>query len=175
MRRVLTTLVLLATTHAAAVDVHLRAETKEVEQAILVALKSLETADITYTLKTDSGPLFRLGSGVPFNPDVASRTLTVNGATIIEINPNGPIPIADVYRQEVAQAIGLPRDAKPQDVKASFGGADLNADGKVDLTDLAILAKNFGRSGTGIPGDLNRDGKVNDADVELFRKEYALP
>ncbi|WP_027481921.1 dockerin type I domain-containing protein [Deinococcus pimensis] len=160
---------------AGAVDVNARPATKEVEDALRAALKTFETTGITFDLKTDSGPIFRVGTAPAFGPDVASRSLTRGADRIVELNPNSLIPLADVYRREAAKLLGLPENASAGDVRNRYGGADFNGDGKVDLTDFAILSANYGKSGAGLRGDLNRDGKVDDADLRLFANFYTLP
>ena len=42
----------------------------------------------------------------------------------------------------------------------------------IDLTDLALLMENFGKTGR---GDLNGDRQVDDTDLRLFAEQYALP
>ena len=175
MKRAALVLLAALATAAHAVDVRLRGATPEVETAIRTALKTFETEGITFELKTDGGPTFRLGSSVPFGPDVASRSLTRGAEQIIEINPQSPVPLAHVYRREVARVLGLTASATPQDVRARYGGADLNGDGRVDLADFAILSANYGQSRAGLRGDLNRDGKVDAEDVRIFSTFYQLP
>ncbi|WP_370637983.1 hypothetical protein [Deinococcus sp. 14RED07] len=46
----------------------------------------------------------------------------------------------------------------------------MNGDGRIDLTDLAILMNNYGKSTT--TGDLNQDRRVDDADLRLFSEQY---
>lgn len=175
MRRALALLVAALAVTAGGVDVKMRGATPEVEAALRAALKTFDTTGITFDLKTDGGPTFRVGSSIPFGPDVASRSVTRGSEQIVEINPQSPVPLADVYRREVARVLGLGSGATPEEVRARYGGADFNADGRVDLADFAILSANYGKSGAGLRGDLNRDGKVDAADVRLFSTFYPLP
>lgn len=48
-------------------------------------------------------------------------------------------------------------------------GADINGDGKVDITDLSILAAHYGQSGqTPATGDINGDGSVGIGDLSIL-------
>ena len=160
---------------AGAVDVRLRPATPEVKTALEAALKALGTGDVSFRLLSDSGPKIQLGGAPAFNPDEASRTVTRAGERVIEINPKGPVSVAQTVRGELEAQLGLPPGAGAKDVRARYGGADLNADGKIDLSDFAILADSYGKAGSGLRGDLNGDGKVDGADLKIFAKFYVLP
>ncbi len=160
---------------AGAVDVRLRPATPEVKAALVQALGALSTGDVSFRLLTDSGPKIQLGGAPTFNPDEASRTVTRGGEQVIEINPKGPVSVAQAVRGEVEAQLGLPAGAAPKDVRARYGGADLNGDGKIDLSDFAVLADSYGKTGSGVRGDLNGDGKVDGADLKIFAKFYSLP
>lgn len=113
-------------------------------------------------------------SGVAFNPDVSSRTLTGLGGKRVEFNPQGPLSLKEAVETEVQKELGLSA-LTPEAAQLRFSGADLNGDGKIDTDDLAILMGNFGQSGSNLRGDLNGDGRVDDLDVELFSAQYRLP
>ncbi len=49
-------------------------------------------------------------------------------------------------------------------------GADLNGSGRVDIFDLSILLRNWGRSGQ---GDLNGDGKVDIFDLSILLRSWS--
>ena len=49
--------------------------------------------------------------------------------------------------------------------------AESQRDGTIDLTDLALLMNNYGKTGA-LAGDLNGDRRVDDADVRLFSAQY---
>lgn len=49
---------------------------------------------------------------------------------------------------------------------------DANADGTVDLSDLALLASRYGQSGTWSTGDFNDDGLVDLSDLALLAANY---
>jgi len=163
----------------------------EAEKALREALKAFEGGGLSFVLRSQgvTTPLYTLstvGGGVPFNPDSGSRTLIrKTGVREIQVNAaSRALPLADVWRSEAARLLGLeepiflsgPRPATEADRKALksrfFTGADLNGDGKIDLSDLGILAGNFGKVGPGLRGDLNGDGKVDAADVKLFEELY---
>lgn len=162
-------------TLAGAVDVRVRPGTPQIEAALRSALQGLGTGDVTFTLVPNAGPTFRVGSAPAFNPDVASRTLVRGNERVVEFNPRGPIPLDGAVRREVLKVLGLPENASARDVRARYGGADLNGDGRIDLADFAILTANYGRTGAGLPGDLNGDGRVDGADLQVFARFNNLP
>ena len=51
---------------------------------------------------------------------------------------------------------------------------DANADGKVDFTDLLILAQNYGKTGGAAwaNGDFNNDQKVDFSDLLILAQNY---
>ena len=162
--------------------------TGDAEKALREALKSFEGGGLSFILRSQgvTTPLFTLGGGVPFNPDSGSRTLIRKGGVReIQVNAAGrALPLPDVWRSEAARLLGLeepiflggPRPATDADRKALksrfFTGADLNGDGKIDLSDLGILASNYGKVSPGQRGDLNGDGKVDASDIKLFEELY---
>ncbi len=167
--------------------------TGEAEKALREALKAFEGGGLTLTLRSQgvTTPLYTLlggtgGSGIPVNPDSGSRTLIRKGGVReIQVNAAGKtIGLSDVWRSEAARLLGLeepiflsgPRPVSEVDRKALkarfFTGADLNGDGKIDLTDLGILAGSYGKVSPGQRGDLNADGKVDATDIKLFEELY---
>lgn len=157
-----------------AASVKLRPQGAELTQAVQAALAALSTPENPVTLDTTGGPILTLGgtgaSAVPFNPDVAARSLTVGGERRIEFNPQGPLPLADALRAELTRELGL-KDWTPAAARARLSGADLNGDGVIDLTDLALLMNSYGKPGATV-GDLNQDRRVDDADLRLFGALY---
>ena len=170
----------LALGSSQAVTVKLRPQGEELTRAVQAALGSISTKDFPITLDMQTGTTLTVGgvgaSSAPFNPDVIARVVLVGGERRIEFNPQGPLPLTEAVKKELAQELRL-TDWTPEAAAIGLGGADLNKDGKVDLTDLALLMANFGqvvKSGSSsiIVGDLNGDGRVNDADVRLFGVQY---
>lgn len=51
---------------------------------------------------------------------------------------------------------------------------DIDGDGHVTLTDLAILLTNFGRTGTGLQGDIDHDGDVDLTDLATLLTNFGL-
>ena len=49
---------------------------------------------------------------------------------------------------------------------------DVDGDGVVDLTDLAVLLSNFDQSGAGVPGDLDGSGTVDLTDLALLLSAF---
>lgn len=158
---------------AAAADLTLRPQGPELTRAVQQAVAELSAPGLSLRLVTTGGPLLILGSdsGVPFNPDVAVRTAGRGGEKRIEINPQGPLALNAAVRQALAQEFEL-EAWTPEAARLRFSGADLSADGAVDLTDLALLMNNLGGSGR---GDLNGDRQIDDADLKLFAEGYRLP
>ena len=181
----LSTLALLGVARAA--DVPALAQ-GEADKALRAALKAFEGGGLTLNLRSEgvTSPLYTLGGGVPFNPDSGSRTLIRRGGLReIQVNATGKaLPLQSVWLSEAARLLGLEepifvngaRAVTEEDRKALkarfFTGADLNGDGKIDLSDLGILAGSYGKVAPGQRGDLNADGKVDAVDVKLFQELY---
>lgn len=170
MRRVAGLALALLAGAAGAASVKLRPQGADLTRAVEAALAAISTPENPVTLDTSGGPVLTLGGTVPFNPDVAARTLTVGGERRIEFNPQGPLPLAEVLRAELTRELGL-GEWTPAAARVRLSGADLNGDGTIDLTDLALLMNNYGKTGA-LAGDLNADRKVDDADVRLFSAQY---
>lgn len=49
---------------------------------------------------------------------------------------------------------------------------DVNGDGKVDISDLILVGRNFGKYGEDIEGDVNGDGVVDISDLVLVGKHF---
>ena len=49
---------------------------------------------------------------------------------------------------------------------------DVNSDGKVDISDLVLAARNLGERGENIEGDVNGDGEVNISDLALVAEHF---
>lgn len=159
---------------ADAVGLKLRPQGEAMRQATLAALAALSTREVPFTLDESSGPTLTLGgvgvSAAPFNPDVSARVVVVGGERRLEFNPQGPVALADAVRRQLQEEFKLTAWT-PEAAQKRFGGADLNGDGAVDLSDLAILMENYGKASPQ-SGDLNQDRKVDDADLRLFSAQY---
>lgn len=155
---------------ASAATIKFRPQGDDLLRLVQAAVAALNTKELPVTLDTTSGPLLTLGGAAPFNPDVAARVVVVGSERRIEFNPQGPLPLADAVRAELTRELGLsawtPAAARPR-----LSGADLNGDGKIDLSDLALLMNSYGKTGVTV-GDLNQDRKVDDADLTLFSSQY---
>ncbi|MFN8510219.1 MAG: hypothetical protein U0Z75_06615 [Deinococcaceae bacterium] len=178
---------------AQAVDLYAKADGPAFT-ALVSALKSFEHSGITFNVKSEGAavatlvPTYQVGALPPFNPDAGSRTLVrKNGERTVQVNPTPKgFVVVDVWRSEAARLLGLDEgmylkgtrtitEADRTQIKARYGSSgDLNSDGNVDLSDLAILAANYGKTGLGTRGDLNADGRVDAADVTLFSQLYTF-
>ncbi|OLV17413.1 hypothetical protein [Deinococcus marmoris] len=158
---------------ASAASVKLQPQGDSLTRAVQAALSAISTKELPVTLDSSSGTILTLGgagtSAALFNPDVAARVVTVGGARRIEFNPAGPLPLLDAVKQELARELGF-KDWTAEAARTRLSGADLNGDGRIDLTDLAILMENYGKSSS--VGDLNQDRKVDDADLRIFSAQY---
>ncbi|MFT2719155.1 hypothetical protein ACMT4L_04050 [Deinococcus sp. A31D244] len=158
---------------AGAASVKLRPQGEALTKAVQAALAAISTPELPVTLDTSGGPLLTLGgsgaSAAPFNPDVAARLFVSGTDRRIEFNPRGPLSLQEAVQAELARELGLSAWT-PAAARTGLSGADLNGDGQIDLTDLAILMNNYGKSGT--TGDLNQDRRVDDADLRLFSQQY---
>ena len=158
-------------------SIPLRPSGEALRGEVAAALAALSSPDFPVTLDESAqgaGAVMVLGGSAPFNPDESSRTLSVGGVTRIEFNPKGPQPLSGAVRAEISKLLGL-KAFTPQAARRKLSGADVNGDGKVDLTDLALLMGNYGKTGSGLDGDLNRDGRVDESDLKLFSDEYRIP
>lgn len=156
---------------AGAVSVKLRPQGEELTKAVQAALAALAGPDFPVTLDTSGGPILTLGGAAPFSPDVAARSFGLGTERRIEFNPRGPLNLQDALRAELTREWKL-TNWTTASARARLSGADLNGDGKIDLTDLALLMNNYGKT-TSI-GDLDGNGKVDDADLRLFSAQYRL-
>ncbi|MDV6373387.1 hypothetical protein [Deinococcus arenicola] len=157
---------------ADAATVKLQPQGDPLTRAVNDALSAISTKELPVTLDSGSGTILTLGgasSSAAFNPDVAARVVTVVGGRRIEFNPAGPLPLLDAVKQELARELGF-RDWTAEAARTRLSGADLNGDGKIDLTDLALLMENYGKA-TSV-GDLNQDRKVDAADLRIFSAQY---
>ncbi|GBF05393.1 hypothetical protein DAERI_040153 [Deinococcus aerius] len=171
MRRALFLALALLAGGVQAASVKLRPQGAEMTKAVQDALAAISTKETPITLDSSGGPILTLGGGgAAFSPDVAARTLSFGGERRIEFNPQGPLPLAEAVRAELARELGL-KAWSAEAARARLSGADLNGDGVIDLTDLALLMNNYGKTGATV-GDLNQDRKVDDADVRLFAAQY---
>ncbi|MBB6096768.1 hypothetical protein HNR42_000180 [Deinobacterium chartae] len=187
MRRILL-LLALAASSAGAVELRASVDGQATQDALVRALTSFQVDDIQFQLRLEPNGNYRFqtGSTVLFNPDIGSRTLVRGNTREVMVNPESRLPLEAVWRAEAARLININQpllvegnrevsDADRQAVKDRYSGnPDLNGDGKVDITDLGILASNYGKSGTGLRGDLNFDGVVDGRDVAIFEKGYPL-
>ncbi|ACO45378.1 hypothetical protein DEDE109153_16550 [Deinococcus deserti] len=170
-RLMLLATLLCASAPANAATLKFRPQGAEMLRLLQAAVATLNTKDLPVTLDTASGPILTLGStSAPFNPDVAARVVVVGSDRRIEFNPQGPLPLADALRAELTRELGLTEWTSAA-ARTRLSGADLNGDGKIDLTDLALLMNNYGKTDTTV-GDLNQDRKVDDADLRLFSSQY---
>ncbi len=134
---------------------------------------------------------FRWGAGeLELNPDLATRTIIETDAsgkesTIVYVNPEAE-NLDSALLLETGIRLGLPLEPS-WDGKRNIGEADilllrqqyapngdLTADGKINIDDFEVFAKEYGKSATtgGIKGDFNGDGKVDNADFEILKNNY---
>lgn len=163
---------LMLASSVSAATVKLRPQGAELTRLVEQALSTISTNELPVTLDSSSGPILSIGSasGVAFNPDVSARVIGTGTDQRIEFNPNGPQPLTEALRAELARFIGL-KAWTPEAAKLRLSGADLNGDGVIDLTDFALLMNNYGKTGS-LPGDLNGDSRVDDLDLRVFGGQY---
>jgi hypothetical protein len=148
------------------------------------------------TLKIDNPKIganvqFKWGSTEPeLNPDLATRTILETSADgketiVVSVNPEAE-DLESALLLETGLRLGLPLEPG-WDGKRSIGEADitllrqqyapngdLTADGKVNIDDFELFAKEFGKSQAtgGIKGDFNGDGKVDNTDFNILKDNY---
>ncbi len=148
------------------------------------------------TLKIDTPKVgtalqFRWGGTEPeLNPDLATRTILETSSDgkesiMVSINPD-TTDLESALLLETGIRLGLPlepiwdgkRSITETDItllrQQYAPNGDLTADGKVNIDDFEVFAREFGKSQTagGIKGDFNGDGKVDNADFEILRSNY---
>ena len=92
--------------------------------------------------------------------DVTSVAFSPDGSTIASGSDDETILL-----WELAPDDGIVVEPQPSDV---------HNDGVVDITDLALVAINFGNTGVGITGDVNADGVVDITDLVLVAKQFGV-
>lgn len=185
MKRVLTLLGsgLLFCGAALAIDVQVTVP-EGVRPALEEVFKGFSSEEVPLKVKyvPDAETQFVTETDILFNPDAGSRTLIQGRKHLVFLNPKSTLDSKLVWTVETARWLGLSeplllpkeRTVTDQDrrtLKTLFASkGDFNGDGRLDLLDLSILARNLGKEGG--PGDLDLDGKVTDADVALFKELY---
>jgi hypothetical protein len=116
--------------------------------------------------------LVNYGSGA--DPAATIRGELISGAitsSALAANPNGfSIGYADGGNAVDQANTGVP--AGEVEIKYTVAG-DINLDGSVDLSDLVILASDFGQSGADwAEGDVNYDGKVDLSDLVILASNF---
>lgn len=167
----LTLLALLLLGSSQAITVKLRPQGPEMQKLVLEALAAISSPQLPIALNDKAGPLLFLGGSAPFNPDVLSRSIVADSERRIEFNPKGPLPLAEALRRELTRELNI-KEWTPRSARIGLSGADVNDDGEIDLSDLAILMENYGKSGSNTKGDINQDLKVDDLDIRIFSREY---
>jgi len=122
-----------------------------------IAVTKVEFAVDGSVKATDSSSPYRY-SFDPSTVSAGSHTLT---ATAYDASGNST----------KSSAVAITVNAPPQ----TYLEADINQDGKVNLTDLSILSTNYNRSGAAISpvrADMNSDGKVNLTDLSILSSQY---
>lgn len=157
-----------------AISVKLRPQGQELTKIVRELLAELSTKEVPISLERSSGPTLTLGgvgvSAAKFNPDLSARTVVIDGQRRLEFNKNGPIPLKQAVKYVLQRELGL-KSWNSDNASLRFSGADINGDGKIDLSDLAVIMENLGKNTT--TGDLNQDRKVNDLDLQIFKLQYA--
>lgn len=148
----------------------------------------------TYTIAT--APTASISSPAPSTDvhgtalSIASTATDVIGVTKAELNVDGTLVATDTsapynfslntsgYKDgnhalttTSFDAAGLSTTSAP--ITVFFNNGDINGDNHVNISDLAILATNWGKTSmTYAQGDLNGDGKVNISDLSILAAYY---
>ena len=85
--------------------------------------------------------------------------------------PNGGFLGADTFRYLLTDGRADSTRAATVTIRVNLNG-DVNGDGKVDFSDLVILAAHYGQPGIFSTGDLNLDGSVDFADLVLLASNF---
>jgi len=77
--------------------------------------------------------------------------------------------------QEISFAQGIATMAITAEMSEAVDkDTDVNSDGKVDVSDLTLVGRNFGAQGEDIDGDVNGDGEVNILDLALVIIRFGI-
>ena len=109
------------------------------------------------------------GVAVDSNDNIYVAVPDWTGARLDELRVMAPDETLDrTYR--VGPGASIVSIAQIQPVEAP--PVDVNKDGVVDVTDLVLVASNFGETGVGISGDVNSDGVIDIFDLVLVAKRF---
>ena len=109
------------------------------------------------------------GLAVDSNDNIYVTIPDWTGARLDELRVMAPDETLDrTYR--VGPGASIVSIAQIQPVEAP--PVDVNKDGVVDVTDLVLVASNFGETGVGISGDVNSDGVIDIFDLVLVAKRF---
>ena len=109
------------------------------------------------------------GLAVDSNDNIYVAVPDWTGARLDELRVMAPDETLDrTYR--VGPGASIVSIAQIQPVEAP--PVDVNKDGVVDVTDLVLVATNFGETGVGISGDVNADGVIDIFDLVLVAKRF---
>lgn len=85
-----------------------------------------------------------------------------DGKTTLEVTKT--LKDEDVSGAVLAVDLVIPKKPSPPE--------DLNGDSVIDISDLVLVARDFGRAGAGLSSDVNKDGKVDIADLVLIARRF---
>lgn len=168
-----------------------------VEGALDSAAEAWTSVGVPLDIEVEAGVADRLspGSRAEMGPDALAitRRLPNGGGVEVLLHPDTDGLRVYVLTQVLGRLLGLPagpsgvrsglipsdRGMRPtledgrllQDLLTRRPG-DLDANGVVDLYDLALLAEAYGTPGTRHPADLDDSGIVDAGDLELLRAAY---
>jgi len=101
---------------------------------------------------------------------------TGNGTITVSFTQNIDTDVSRIGTIRIASsgATGSPRDVTVVQAKMPLLPGDANKDGKVDVSDLGILAANYGTTSGAAwaMGDFNNDGKVDVSDLGILAANY---
>lgn len=168
-----------------------------VEGALHSAAQAWTAVGVPLDIELEAGAADRLipGARAEMGPDALAitRRLHDGGGVEVLLHPDPDGLRVDVLTQVLGRLLGLP--AGPSVVRSGLipsdrgmrpsvedGGlllelltrtpGDLDANGVVDLYDLALLAEAYDTPGTRHPADLDDSGIVDAGDLELLRAAY---
>ena len=90
---------------------------------------------------------------------------TVGTTAVLDLKTTREIPPNDFAVIDGKFTAALNRTATMTLLTPPTPPEDLNADGRVDTSDLVLIARDFGKSGANLTGDLTGDGAVDIADL----------
>lgn len=137
------------------------------------------TSPATNTSVRDTETISVTASDTNTSGTISSVQMTVNG-TVVQTLPTSPFNFSlntlaykDAGYVIAVKATDNYGNVATTSINLTITNGDLNNDGKINISDLSILASNWNKTGqTYAQGDINGDGKVNIQDLAIMAANW---